>query len=222
MCTENTTLSHLTATADYTHKWFWLHLSALYTVNKGIPIMNCNVSLSLSRSLPVHNISPHNANVCGICSFDSFGCLIIQRLNYDLVFLFIPSVSPMVSPMPWTYECHACMLIRGARESACEEKLKSSVARLLKLTTYWNPLCNDDWSLYTRLFRHNPNIHRRSIAIHSIAYSQFIHLVTHIIFSLLLAVVLVFTSLLLTIRSLVSFYCPARKQHNRNLTRNEN
>lgn len=80
---SDTTLSHLTATAHtHTHhKWLWLHLSALYTVNKGIPIWNRNARACERAS--------ERVCVFGMFSFNSFGCLIIQRLNYDLDFLSI-------------------------------------------------------------------------------------------------------------------------------------
>lgn len=129
---------------------------------------------------------------CAAC-FHSipFGCLIILE---DWITISI-LLSILVSPISRTYEP---ILYRSVNRR--EEKLKSSMARLLKLTTYWMPIVcvpNIDHH-WTRAFfatfeyltdslkcMHAP---RRFIEIHSMAYSQFIHLVTHIIFSLLLTV----------------------------------
>lgn len=127
------------------HKWLWLHLSALYTVNKGIPILNCNVFLPVRAGM--------RACVCDLFSFVSFGCLIIHRLNYDLFFYpfqFYLSHGPMSR-----YSMYVCHLYRSVNRR--EEKLKSSMARLLKLTTYWNPLCVCVCVYRTLIIEHAPS-----------------------------------------------------------------
>lgn len=54
--------SHRTHTHTM-HKWLWLHLSALYTVNKGIPIRNCNAFFACSSVRA-------GVRVCGMFSFN--------------------------------------------------------------------------------------------------------------------------------------------------------
>lgn len=103
------------------HKWFWLHLSALYTANKSIP--------------------SYWWWCTDVLLFD-WSRLIIEDWITILRFAYLTAMSTLnIAKM------------KEPRKKKHNRRLKSSVARLLKLTTYWI-LRTEHWSqcLCTRAF----------------------------------------------------------------------
>lgn len=115
-----------------------------------------------------------------------------SRLNYDLFFLLLLSVSRWLD-LSSLWFClshgHLSILYRSARG----KRLKSSVARLLKLTTYWMPLCIPNIDHCTRAFfatfssasewnktsSRRYEIHWLVIAIHSLSHTLSFHLLLY-------------------------------------------
>lgn len=126
------------------HKWFWLHLSALYTANKSIP------------------------SYWWWCT----GCVVVRLESHDHWILnYDPSFR-----LSHGYEHSEHSKNERAEKKKHDRRLKSSVARLLKLTTYWI-LRTEHWSqcLYTRLF-HHIRFHRYTdCGIHSLSHTLSFH-----------------------------------------------